>query len=372
MGHDSGDGGSGPISGGGGSAGRMAIAGVGASVFARTVTAPLDVIKIRMQLWNGGPTNRLRLTLAGASRQLWAEEGWRAFFRGNTAGIALYAAYGALQFPVYNYTFSAAAASPVVAGVWGGPALMAGCFTGAVASAATYPLDLARTRLASQGVPRVHAHVWDVLLDVARGGGSGGGGGAGIRGLFAGLGPTLLQVAPAAGAGFATYEATHNALTRAVQRFNGGRRPGGAAPVAVGADATPAARAGAAAAPVTRSALDSSVDSGVPGADAPTRAQALGVTSVAGVVSGAAAKLLVMPLDVIRKHMQVAQMRHRASGIAGQGAVSGVALARQLMQRGGATHLWRGTGPSVLKAALGAWATFVGYDVLQSALKPSY
>ncbi|KAA0146745.1 hypothetical protein FNF29_07866 [Cafeteria roenbergensis] len=351
----------------------MALAGVGASVFARTVTAPLDVIKIRMQLWHGGSSDRLRLSLAGATRQLWAEEGWRAFFRGNTAGIALYAAYGALQFPIYSYAYSAAAASPVVAGLWGGPALVAGCLTGATATAATYPLDLARTRLASQGVPRVHAHMWDVLLDVARGGGGGGGG---VRGLFAGLTPTLLQVVPAAGAGFATYEAVHKGLTRAVRRFNGGRRRGGgAASVATGPPSDAAASGGAAAAasdaPVARSALAMPRSGGAARADAPSRAQTLGITSVAGAVSGVAAKLLVMPLDVIRKHMQVAQMQQRASGVGGHGAVSGVAIARELLRRGGAAHLWRGTGPSVLKAGLGAWATFFGYDVLRSALSAS-
>lgn len=340
-------------SGAAGAAGRMALAGVGASVFARTVTAPLDVIKIRMQLWHGGTAGRLRLSLGGAARQLWAEEGWRSFFRGNTAGIALYAAYGAVQFPVYNYVFSAAAASPAVAGLWGGPAMVAGCLAGGVTTAATYPLDLARTRLASQGLPRVHAHLWDVLLDVVRSGG-------GVRGLFAGLGPTLLQVVPAAGTGFVAYEAVHSALTRAVRRLNSGESLLGA-PAAGGRPAESSA---------VRSALEAPRSGQQTGSGALTRAQALGVTSVAGAVSGAAAKLLVMPLDVIRKHMQVAHMQHRARGVAGQEGASGMALVMELVQRGGVAHLWRGTGPSVLKAALGAWATFFGYDVLRAALQP--
>jgi len=305
---------------------RQAAAGVCASLFARTVTCPLDVVKIRMQMADSSSGHETRALQV--ARGLLAEEGARALFRGNSAGLALYAAYGAVQFPAYAAARQYATGSGLSATAG---SLVAGCGAGAVATALTYPLDLARTRLACQGVPRVHAHMTDVLVDAWRSGGP--------RALFAGLGPTLVQIIPAAGISFAVYEASHAAGAALAGKGADGAGGGGAL---TGGSARAMRR--------ERPLLSVALASG------------------AGVVSGVVSKLAVMPLDTVRRRLQSRGMGQRAAGVAPVAESGAVDVARGIVRREGALALWRGSGPAVLKAALGAWATFAAFDAAMALL----
>lgn len=88
-----------------------------------------------------------------------------------------------------------------------GARLAAGAGAGAFACAATYPLDLVRTRLAAQTTGEVrYTGLVQALRSIAARDGA--------RGLYRGLGPTLCGVAPSLALNFAVYETLRGARGR--------------------------------------------------------------------------------------------------------------------------------------------------------------
>ncbi|KAJ3114718.1 mitochondrial thiamine pyrophosphate transporter, partial [Nowakowskiella sp. JEL0407] len=69
-----------------------------AGVSSRIVIAPLDVIKIRLQLQSQSEYAGLMASFA----KIIKEEGLFALWKGNFPAIWMYLFYGAVQFPVYN------------------------------------------------------------------------------------------------------------------------------------------------------------------------------------------------------------------------------------------------------------------------------
>lgn len=119
-----------------------------------------------------------------------------ALWKGNSAGVMLYASYSAIQFTLLDLLSSNACPLPVVSSfVNGGLAAL-------VATGATYPLDLLRTRLA---IMRRGHRVSEVFRDIVRHE-------DGLHGLFKGFGTTLCQVVPYMGCVFATHRLFASAL----------------------------------------------------------------------------------------------------------------------------------------------------------------
>jgi solute carrier family 25 (mitochondrial phosphate transporter), member 23/24/25/41 len=76
-----------------------------------------------------------------------------------------------------------------------------GALSGAVSATVVYPLNLLRTRLQAQGTvlhPPTYSGVWDVTRKTIRG--------EGVVGLFRGVTPNLLKVAPAVSISYVVYE----------------------------------------------------------------------------------------------------------------------------------------------------------------------
>ncbi|KAK4787630.1 hypothetical protein SAY86_011463 [Trapa natans] len=186
------------------------IAGGAAGGFAKTAVAPLERTKILLQSRTEGFQS---LGLLKCLRKLYKHEGFFGFYKGNGASVLRIVPYAALHFMTYeqyrcwilnNY-----------AGVGTGPIidLLAGSAAGGTAVLCTYPLDLARTKLAYQvkgsavsvgpGVSSIngkpaYSGIRDVLTSVYREGG--------IRGLYRGVGPTITGILPYAGLKFYIYE----------------------------------------------------------------------------------------------------------------------------------------------------------------------
>ena len=97
------------------------LGGAGAGLFSRLVSAPFDVVKIRMQLDASCHGTRVRKRDAGFARlikcakDVYKEEGVVTFFRGNIPGLLMWVGYGAIQFPVFAY------AQEALRGVEGAP-----------------------------------------------------------------------------------------------------------------------------------------------------------------------------------------------------------------------------------------------------------
>ncbi|KAJ0034818.1 hypothetical protein Pint_24550 [Pistacia integerrima] len=187
-------------------------AGAVAGAISRTVTSPLDVIKIRFQVQLEPTTSWALLSenmhtaskyngMLQATKDIFREEGLPGFWRGNVPALLMVMPYTAIQFTVLHKlkTF-AAGSSKTENHINLSPYLsyMSGALAGCAATVGSYPFDLLRTILASQGEPKVYPTMRSAFVDIVRT--------RGFRGLYAGLSPTLVEIIPYAGLQFGTYD----------------------------------------------------------------------------------------------------------------------------------------------------------------------
>ncbi|KAJ4708221.1 Mitochondrial carrier protein [Melia azedarach] len=186
------------------------IAGGAAGAFAKTAVAPLERIKILLQTRTQGFQS---LGVCQSLIKLFKQEGVRGFYKGNGASVLRIVPYAALHFMAYEQyrvwivnSYPALGSGPVID-------LLAGSVAGGTAVLCTYPLDLARTKLAYQVVDTrgslrtgmrsfcaqpAYSGIKDVLTSVYKEGG--------MRALYRGVGPTLTGILPYAGLKFYIYE----------------------------------------------------------------------------------------------------------------------------------------------------------------------
>lgn len=118
------------------------IAGSLSGVTVRTIIAPIDILKIRLQL-QLNPSQYKSITQTCIS--IYKNEGLTAFWKGNLPASLMYIVYGGAQFYTFN---SLSRAFPQ----YNNNTLFnttIGTISGCVATIVSYPLDLVRTRLAS-------------------------------------------------------------------------------------------------------------------------------------------------------------------------------------------------------------------------------
>ncbi|KAM0455447.1 hypothetical protein ACHAPV_007788 [Trichoderma viride] len=187
---------------------QVVSAGAIAGLVSRFIVAPLDVVKIRLQLQPyslSDPLAPLREAPAyrGAVhtiKHILKHEGLTGLWKGNVPAELLYVCYSAAQFTAYRSTtvFLQTALPQHRRLPDSAETFVAGAVSGAAATSVTYPLDLLRTRFAAQGRHRVYTSFRGALWDIQRD--------EGFRGFFRGLGPALAQIIPFMGMFFASYE----------------------------------------------------------------------------------------------------------------------------------------------------------------------
>ncbi|KAL4734844.1 mitochondrial thiamine pyrophosphate carrier 1 [Aspergillus similis] len=188
---------------------QVVLAGGVAGLISRFCIAPLDVVKIRLQLQIhslSDPTSHAHITgpvykgTLSTIKTILREEGLTGLWKGNIPAELLYVCYGGIQFTTYRTTTQLLAQlgphrlpQPV-------ESFISGALGGGVATAATYPLDLLRTRFAAQGSGdnRVYGSLFASLRDIARA--------EGTVGFFRGCSAAVGQIVPYMGLFFATYE----------------------------------------------------------------------------------------------------------------------------------------------------------------------
>ncbi|KAL6881960.1 hypothetical protein ACP4OV_011432 [Aristida adscensionis] len=185
------------------------IAGGAAGAFAKTAVAPLERVKILLQTRTEGFQS---LGILQSLRKLWQYEGVRGFYKGNGASVLRIVPYAALHYMTYEQ-YRCWILNNFALTVGTGPVvdLLAGSAAGGTAVLCTYPLDLARTKLAYQvsnvGQPgalgnssrqQTYSGIKDVFKTVYKEGGA--------RSLYRGVGPTLIGILPYAGLKFYIYE----------------------------------------------------------------------------------------------------------------------------------------------------------------------
>ncbi|KAI1430893.1 mitochondrial carrier [Xylaria sp. CBS 124048] len=185
------------------------VAGGVAGMVAQFCVYPLDTLKFRLQseYVSGGP--RGNALLLQTARKMLAEGGARAAYRGVTMGLIGMFPYSAIDmgtFELLKTTYvqynakktgcheEDAQPSTFATGIMGAS-------SGAFGASVVYPLNVLRTRLQTQGTtmhPARYTGIWDVAHKTVKN--------EGVRGLYKGLMPNLLKVAPALSITWMVYE----------------------------------------------------------------------------------------------------------------------------------------------------------------------
>lgn len=165
------------------------VAGGIAGIVSRTVIAPIERVKILFQISK-------TTTAAGGGYlhlvpQILREEGFLAFWKGNTAAVTRVMPYMSLTFlsyEEYKSSLQRAGASKTTC------SLLAGSLAGITAVAITYPLDLVRASMATP--TSTHTSMAGAMRSIVEQ--------RGVGALYSGISATLVGVAPYAGLKFAS------------------------------------------------------------------------------------------------------------------------------------------------------------------------
>lgn len=174
-------------------ASKYLIAGGVAGAISRTATAPLDRLKVVLQVQTA------RARIMPAVKEIWREGRFLGFFRGNGLNVMKVAPESAIKFYTYEMLKEFIANGEDKSDIGTGGRLFAGGIAGAVAQTAIYPMDLVKTRLQTYSceggkVPKLGALSKDILVQ------------EGPRAFYRGLIPSLLGIIPYAGIDLAAYE----------------------------------------------------------------------------------------------------------------------------------------------------------------------
>ncbi|KAI3447777.1 hypothetical protein Pfo_004442 [Paulownia fortunei] len=183
-------------------------AGAIAGAAAKTVTAPLDRVKLLMQ------THGLRAGQEGAKKGIGfiealtligKEEGIKGYWKGNLPQVIRVIPYSAVQlfaYETYKKLFRGKDGELSVIG-----RLTAGACAGMTSTFVTYPLDVLRLRLA---VEPGYKTMTEVALNMLRE--------EGLASFYNGLGPSLIGIAPYIAVNFCVFDLVKKALPEKYQK----------------------------------------------------------------------------------------------------------------------------------------------------------
>ena len=183
---------------------RMMLAGGVAGATAKTVVAPLERIKMLLQVhrMTAVAPNTKSPGLLKMAKEILMVDGPAGFWKGNVANVVRIIPTKGILFACndqFRVLFKVDPQNP-------NPLRLIGCGSaaGMTSTLLTYPLDLVRSRLmmmsagAGAGSAQQYKGIIDCFAKTYRG--------EGIRGLYGGLGPTMMGIIPYAGVSFAAFD----------------------------------------------------------------------------------------------------------------------------------------------------------------------
>ncbi|KAL5727098.1 Mitochondrial adenine nucleotide transporter adnt1 [Ranunculus cassubicifolius] len=301
---------------------KSLVAGGVAGGVSRTAVAPLERLKILLQVQN--PHNiKYNGTIQGL-KYIWRTEGLRGLFKGNGTNCARIVPNSAVKFFSYEqasrgilYLYRRqtgdedASLTPLLR-------LGAGACAGIIAMSATYPLDMVRGRITVQteSSPYQYRGMIHALSTVLRQ--------EGPKALYKGWLPSVIGVVPYVGLNFAVYESLKDWLIKS--------RPFG---------------------------LVEDTDLSV-------------VTRLAcGAAAGTVGQTVAYPLDVIRRRMQMVGWNNASSVVAGEGSMEYKGMVdtfRKTVRHEGFRALYKGLVPNSVKVVPSIAIAFVTYETVKDVL----
>jgi len=162
-----------------------------AGTLARTITSPLDVLKMLMQVSAKGGS------VSGEAMKLWRESGIAGFWRGNVAACVRLGPQSAIKFYAFDELQTKFGNGKPLLG-W--KRTVCGSTAGVISQVLTYPLDVIRTRITVD--PKKYTGIFSGLFTIIKE--------EGFGALYAGVIPTVMGVIPYEGAQFYAQGALKN------------------------------------------------------------------------------------------------------------------------------------------------------------------
>jgi len=191
---------------------RRLLCGAMAGITSVTFTYPLDIVRTRLSIQSASFASLSKHEAGKKLPGMWetmatmykTEGGFSALYRGIVPTVAGVAPYVGLNFMIYesvrNYFTVEGQQNPSAAGK-----LAAGAISGALAQTCTYPLDVLRRRFqinTMSGMGYKYKGVFDAIrVIVAQ---------EGVKGLYKGIAPNLLKVAPSMASSWLSFELTRD------------------------------------------------------------------------------------------------------------------------------------------------------------------
>lgn len=303
------------------SASQSAIAGGISGAFTRALAQPLDVLKIRFQLQLEPIKSGSKYSsILQAFRSIIKEEGVSTLWSGHIPAQLLSISYGIIQFATYEKLTQVC--REIDSQFYSVHKHSINFSNGAIAATAatllSFPLDTVRTRLiAEQKTNKVYKGFYNAFFTMVRK--------EGPSALFKGIVPTIAQVAPHTGIQFAVYKFFTESILNRIQFFQRAKN------------------------------ISSVVES------------TLVANLLAGGIAGFVSKTAIYPFDLIKKRLQIQGFQeHRTNFFGRQIYCNGTIHCIKLtISEEGFLALYKGFGPSILKAVFVSALHFAVYDEIK-------
>uniref|UniRef100_A0A672J5R7 Calcium-binding mitochondrial carrier protein SCaMC-2-A-like n=1 Tax=Salarias fasciatus TaxID=181472 RepID=A0A672J5R7_SALFA len=184
---------------------RHLVAGGGAGAVSRTCTAPLDRLKVMMQVYGSRTNNMCIMT---GLMQMIREGGARSLWRGNGVNVLKIAPESALKFMAYEQIKRMIGSDQETLCIL--ERFVAGSLAGVIAQSSIYPMEVLKTRLALRRTGQ-YSGISDCAKQILRR--------EGLAAFYKGYVPNMLGIIPYAGIDLAVYETLKNGY---LQRHGGG------------------------------------------------------------------------------------------------------------------------------------------------------
>ncbi|XP_028407644.1 mitochondrial thiamine pyrophosphate carrier-like [Dendronephthya gigantea] len=300
---------------------QYALAGAMSGIVTRLLLQPCDVVKIRLQIQLEptnkkpiiGPTRKYR-GLFQSFKIIAKEEGIQALWKGHVPAQILSISYGCAQFASFEVLTKMAWKTishkkytdqkPVIHFICGG---LAGCFS----SVLVYPIDVVRTRLVAQGEPKVYNGLYQAVTAMYCENG--------IRTFYQGLLPTMIEIIPQTGMHFAFYTRLQI---------------------------------------VWREYINSLLDSDVSASE----------SLFCGAMSGTLSKIIIHPLDVVKKRLQIDGFAFREDSLvqaslnARRRSAGMINCIMNILRNEGILAFYKGLKVNIIKGASSVGVSFMAYE----------